>query len=111
MYGHWLNHAPQENENKWVEIGSKVLEDNSTFFIRQNLDHDKMAIPWAPQAELNSFFAVQPRKDFINAVTVLALVNDEEGVNVIREVFTTRKTKSKTSEEENSKFLTHPKPG
>ncbi|MFX1514748.1 MAG: hypothetical protein ACFFC6_00420 [Promethearchaeota archaeon] len=102
MYRHWLRHTPQEGSQKRMKIGSKVLEDDSTFFIMQTLDNDTMDIPWAPLAELNSFLAVQPRKDFSNAAKILALVNNEEGVNVIREPFTVRKVKSQKSDDDKS---------
>jgi hypothetical protein len=102
MYQHWLTHTPRDRDNRRVQLKSGVLKDDSTLFQMQDFDDNMMDIPWAPLAELSSIFAVQPRKDFNNAAKVLALVTDEEGVEVSKEEFPVHKAKSKKSDDENS---------
>ncbi|MFX0123502.1 MAG: hypothetical protein ACFFAE_07655 [Candidatus Hodarchaeota archaeon] len=102
MKAQWLIHIPYSGSVRRGKLGTKVLEDDSTLFITQNFDFDTMDIPWAPLAELSSIFALQPRKDFINAAKSLALVTNEEGVEVIKKVFPTQGTKSKGTDEDSS---------
>ncbi len=102
MFRHMLVHATSSKTGKRVKFATKVLEDESTLFVRQVFDEQEMEAPWAPLAELVSIFAVQPRKDLESAARTLSLVNDEEGVTVVRKIFEARSAKSKRRDKDDS---------
>jgi len=102
MKADWGIHAYRDRSVRRMPLATKVLEDKSTLFIMQKPDYVKMDIPWAPLAGLVSIFALQPRKDFMDAARSLSLVSDEEGVKVIREIFPARSTKSKYADADDS---------
>ena len=95
-----LTHAPVTKTGRRVKYASKVLEDKSTLFGRQVFDENEMEIPWAPLAELVSIFALQPRKDFQNAARTLSLINNQEGVKLVYEVFTAHSKESQKKGED-----------
>jgi hypothetical protein len=100
MFRHLLAHAPHTKHGHRVEYASTVLEDNTTLFGRQMFKEKAIDISWAPLAELVSFFAVQPRKDFKNAARTLSLINNQEGVRLVYEVFPAHLPKAKKKDEE-----------
>ncbi|MFX0207904.1 MAG: hypothetical protein ACFFDT_18085 [Candidatus Hodarchaeota archaeon] len=102
MKAYWNIHAYREGSVTRMPLATKVLEDKSTLFIMQKPDYATMDIPWAPLAGLVSIFALQPRKDFIDAAKSLSLVNNEGGVEVIREIFPTRSTNSNYADADDS---------
>ncbi|MFX0013688.1 MAG: hypothetical protein ACFFB2_11140 [Promethearchaeota archaeon] len=95
-----LIHAPREEYGRRMKLVWKVLEDKSTLFVMQKPNYNKMEVPWAPLAEMVSIFAIQPRRDFTNAAKTLSLVNNEEGVVVVKEVFPVQKVNSKYNDKE-----------
>ncbi|UCG03914.1 MAG: hypothetical protein JSW11_07990 [Candidatus Heimdallarchaeota archaeon] len=97
-----MTHTPHSGLSRKMKFATKVLEDESTLFVRQILDDSKMDGPWGAIAELVSIFALQPQKDLKNAARTLSLVNNQEGVTVVREIFSARPVKSKTKDKEDS---------
>lgn len=102
MERHRQFHGHREGNTRHMPQGTKVLRDEITLLITDKPDYDKMDVPWAPRAELVSIFALQPRKDIIDAAKTLSLATDEEGVTLIRETFSVQSKKSKKNEEEKS---------
>jgi hypothetical protein len=93
-------HGQREGKVKHTPLGTKLLEDKATLLIVEKSNDEKMEVPWAPRGELVSIFALQPRKDIINAATKLYLAGEEEGVLLIRDIFPVQTIKHKKIEEE-----------
>ncbi|MFX1505746.1 MAG: hypothetical protein ACFFDC_06480 [Promethearchaeota archaeon] len=105
MFRYLLAHAPCMKHGIRVKYASKVFEDKVTLFGRQVFNEKELDIPWAPLAELVSFFALQPRKDLKNAARTLSLINNQEGVRLAYEVFSAHSPKAKKKENESHTAL------
>ena len=78
------------------------MEDDSTLFILEKIDYEKVDVPRMQRAELVSFFALQPRGDIKDASKSLFLAANQTGVQIIREIFPAKPARSKKGEDDNS---------
>ncbi|UCE13833.1 MAG: hypothetical protein JSV04_01335 [Candidatus Heimdallarchaeota archaeon] len=81
-----------------MQIATKVLEDNSTLLQIQKHPNALRA----PKIQLVSLFAIQPKKDIIDAAKSLHLVTRQSGVQLIRQIFPAPLKSTKRDQRETS---------
>lgn len=76
-------------------LSTKILEDNSTLLTIETEPPDSPNSLRMPVVEVMSFFAVQPSTDIVDAARTLPRVTSQQGVELIREIFSVQPPKAK----------------